>query len=188
MCVSVDASVAVPKSADSWLSSSWFAHLGLLWYLWGMCALGYLGQGSSRPLKSQSLVLTRTGILTLQRYRAVFAWCRFCYSSEKNPPPLTLSLANAVMQCPLQLESHPAFSAFLLIYSNAFHEICNFIRFSVCFLAVLSYPQPQALYGWGCFCTAGSVRLKLCKYRSLFLKSNAKIRFLFFFKVFKGKI
>jgi len=65
---------------------------------------------------------------------------------HKNPS-FAFQPGSAVMWPSLELESHPAFSAFLLIYSNAFHAICNFIRFFMCFLAVLSYPQPQALHG-----------------------------------------
>lgn len=82
---------------------------------------------------------------------------------DKKNPPYDFQHDSAGMQSSLQLESHPAFSAFLLIYSNAFREICNFI--SVYF----GCPLPPAttsslwlrlfLYSWECVLQAQKVQI-----------------------------
>lgn len=98
---------------------------------------------------------------------------------QKNPP-FDFHPDNAEMQSPLQLETHPAPSVFLLIYSNAFHEICNFI--SVYFGCPLPPVTTSSLwlrlflYSWECVLRARKAQIIVSEVKSK-ISVEMKMRF-----------
>lgn len=110
-------------------------------------------------LKAWSSVLTRSRVLMLR----TACMKQILWHFDKKKSSFWLSACQCWDAEPLQLGSHPAFSVFLLIYSNAFREICNFI--SVYFGCPLPPVTTSSLwlrlflYCWECVLQAQKVQI-----------------------------